>query len=163
MIKDSSEDLKAAAAFSFGNITVGRYQTQLPVLLDIISKDELDIFFLLTSLKQVCFRAAAQIAYEPYLNQVTNILNRYMDHQDAILRGVIAECLGSLISHNPEGMIHELTEKASSQSSAVRYTVAVCLRNITFFENKTGAWKENIFKFFSILLDDSDIVSIYCK
>jgi HEAT repeat protein len=159
MLTSPNEQIKWAASYALGNITVGNSEKQLPKLLRMISENSVEVYLLLNSLKEVLVREKGDVLML-HMNNITPILYENMESKDDGIRSVVSECIGRLATHNPEQMIPELLEKTRSPKSLVRASVVASLKHVTFHQSKSALWKSNIPQFVN-LMTDVDIVGFY--
>jgi cullin-associated NEDD8-dissociated protein 1 len=159
ILKQSQNDFKWAASIALGNIYSGKCKTQISELLKIFVENSIDSFLWLNSLKHLLAREGAFISSSPDFAQVLTIIYQNMEQNDEALRNVVSECLGILISHNPDLMISEIMQKISSSNTSIRSCAVASLRSVTFFNEKVALWKDNIPKLLDLSLNDEDLVS----
>lgn len=93
-----SEEVKSAASFALGSISVGNLNEYLPFLLQEIEKKQKGQYLLLHSLKEIidCQSVNNQMiqVLEPFLDCIWMLLLKHCECPEEGTRNVVAECLG---------------------------------------------------------------------
>lgn len=161
-LASKSEEITNSASFAFGGVAVGSLSKFLPILLKEVSKEQekqyavLNSLKLVISLKSVVSEAIKEI--ESQLDNILSILFR-IKMERTLVKNIIAECLGRLVSVNPEKVISELESKLKSDNSLMRSCVVSALKFVRFEEHNELADKLK-FKISSFLatLADKELV-----
>eukprot|EP01156_Anaeramoeba_ignava_P017927 Anaeramoba_ignava/a90357_2275.p1 GENE.a90357_2275~~a90357_2275.p1 ORF type:complete len:1246 (-),score=349.01 a90357_2275:47-3784(-) len=124
---NSSEDIKAAASFSFGNLSAGNMDFFLPVIFERIQKIPKEQYLLFRSLREVISRNAdsergLQII-KPHISKLLEILFLNCENENEGTRNVVSECLGKLALFDPVKLIPELKKHTTSASPLIRTSV----------------------------------------
>lgn len=100
-----SEEVKSAASFALGSISVGNLNEYLPFLLQEIEKKQKGQYLLLHSLKEIidCQSVNNQMieVLEPFLDCIWMLLLKHCECPEEGTRNVVAECLGKLMNLFP--------------------------------------------------------------
>jgi cullin-associated NEDD8-dissociated protein 1 len=127
-----SEEIKQAASFALGNISVGNLTKYLPFVLNEIKTQPKRQYLLLHSLREIIVREAATgtgaSVLSPHLTPILSLLFENCESEEEGTRNVVAECLGKLALICPEQLIPLLKERVSSTSAYSRSTVITALK-----------------------------------
>ncbi|CDS10708.1 hypothetical protein LRAMOSA11194 [Lichtheimia ramosa] len=124
-----SEEVKFAAAFALGNISVGDINKHLPVILTQIKEQPKKRYLLLNSLKEVITRSNEGNKLQQVSTMIWEVLLESCDtEQEEGTRNVAAECLGKLALTDPKQYIPVLQAKLSEPSAYMRATVATAIK-----------------------------------
>lgn len=130
--ESTSEEIKQAASFALGNISVGNLQKYLPFVLNEIKTQPKRQYLLLHSLREIIVREAATgtgaSILQPYLTPILNLLFENCESEEEGTRNVVAECLGKLALICPEQLVPLLKERVTSTSAHSRSTVVTALK-----------------------------------
>jgi len=153
----SSEAVRAAAAFSAGNIAAGSLQSFLAPLVSQMQKSPEKRLLSLHALKEVVVHCPhGQL--ETVAGALWIPLFEISSSSDEMTRNVAAGCLGQLTTANPTQYLPQLQSRLSDPSPSVRATVVAAIR-YTFADN-TQSYDELlsplIVQFLS-LVQDSDL------
>ncbi|NWZ31226.1 CAND1 protein, partial [Asarcornis scutulata] len=127
-----SEEVKSAASYALGNISVGNLKEYLPFMLKEIGSQPKRQYLLLHSLKEVISSSPAD-GLKPYVEDIWALLFKHCECTEEGTRNVVAECLGKLTLVNPSELLPRLKKQLSSGSSpharstvvtAVKFTIA---------------------------------------
>ncbi|KAJ1547675.1 Cullin-associated NEDD8-dissociated protein 1 [Nowakowskiella sp. JEL0078] len=133
----TSEEIKHAAAFSLGNITLGNLNYYMPIILSIIREGGQKRYLVLIALKEIITRYSldSDKSNEAKLNtfapELWQLLFSNVESNDATeesTRNVISECLGKLSLTEPSKFLNELQLKLNSPSAVTRMTVITAIR-----------------------------------
>ncbi|OBZ85871.1 Cullin-associated NEDD8-dissociated protein 1 [Choanephora cucurbitarum] len=127
-----SEEVKFAAAFALGNISVGNIHTYLPLILVQIKQEPKRRYLLLHALKEVITRYDT-VNQDNSLQSASDeiwslLLESSESDQEEGTRTVVAECLGKLALTNHAKFMPQLEERLSSSSAYVKATVATAIK-----------------------------------
>ncbi|KAF7722886.1 Cullin-associated NEDD8-dissociated protein 1 [Apophysomyces ossiformis] len=127
-----SEEVKFAAAFALGNVSVGNIGQYLPLIVTQIKEQPKRRYLLLHSLKEIITRYD-QHRKECTLGEASNdiwnlLLESSESDQEEGTRTVVAECLGKLSLTDPPKFLPQLQERLSSPSGPVRSTVVTAVK-----------------------------------
>ena len=130
--KSSSEDVKSAASFAFGNICVGNLEFYLPILVEQIKSHGKQQYLLLHSLKEAISTEAlseeGMAKLHKHIEEIWGLLFNHCESKEEGTRNVVAECLGKLTVMNPELLLVELRKRLSSPSEFTRGIVAAAVK-----------------------------------
>ncbi|XP_051483107.1 cullin-associated NEDD8-dissociated protein 1-like isoform X2 [Apus apus] len=122
-----SEEVKSAASYALGNVSVGNLKEYLPFVLKEIGSQPKRQYLLLHSLKEVISSSPAD-GLEPYVEDIWALLFKHCDCTEEGTRNVVAECLGKLTLVNPSELLPRLKKQLSSGSPHARSTVVTAIK-----------------------------------
>ncbi|KAF1542725.1 Cullin-associated NEDD8-dissociated protein 1, partial [Eudyptula albosignata] len=122
-----SEEVKSAASYALGNISVGNLKEYLPFMLKEIGSQPKRQYLLLHSLKEVISSSTAN-GLEPYVEDIWALLFKHCECTEEGTRNVVAECLGKLTLVNPSELLPRLKKQLSSGSPHARSTVVTAIK-----------------------------------
>ncbi|XP_010001683.1 PREDICTED: cullin-associated NEDD8-dissociated protein 1-like [Chaetura pelagica] len=122
-----SEEVKSAASYALGNVSVGNLKEYLPFMLKEIGSQPKRQYLLLHSLKEVISSSPAE-GLAPYVEDIWALLFRHCDCAEEGTRSVVAECLGKLTLVNPSELLPRLKKQLSSGSPHARSTVVTAIK-----------------------------------
>eukprot|EP01027_Heterolobosea_sp_BB2_P027092 GEZU01042303.1.p1 GENE.GEZU01042303.1~~GEZU01042303.1.p1 ORF type:complete len:1246 (-),score=572.27 GEZU01042303.1:103-3840(-) len=131
--ESGSEEIKSAASFALGNVSVGNLGSYLPFILNEIRTNPKRKYLLLHSLKEIIIRSDAE-AMKPFIADVLPLLFEYAENEEEGVRNVVAECLGKTALVDPAVVLPKLKEaleagaassefKRSTVITAMKYTI----------------------------------------
>eukprot|EP00850_Spirogloea_muscicola_P001276 SM000004S15146 [mRNA] locus=s4:1584727:1593967:+ [translate_table: standard] len=130
-----SEEIKAAASYSLGNVAVGNLAKYLPFILHQIDSHIKLQYLLLHSLKEVISRQSheeelkvTKILEEKEMDTVLQLLFAHCESEEEGVRNVVAECLGKLALIEAATLIPLLKERTRSPSPFTRATVVTSVK-----------------------------------
>uniref|UniRef100_A0AAR2IKA1 TOG domain-containing protein n=1 Tax=Pygocentrus nattereri TaxID=42514 RepID=A0AAR2IKA1_PYGNA len=103
----ASEEVKSAASYALGSISVGNLPEYLPFVLQEISGQPKRQYLLLHSLKEI-ISSASVAGLKPYVESVWALLLKHCECTEEGTRNVVAECLGKLTLIDPETLLPRL-------------------------------------------------------
>lgn len=103
----ASEEVKSAASYALGSISVGNLPEYLPFVLQEISGQPKRQYLLLHSLKEIISSASVD-GLKPYVESVWALLLKHCECTEEGTRNVVAECLGKLTLIDPETLLPRL-------------------------------------------------------
>uniref|UniRef100_A0A4W4GM61 TATA-binding protein interacting (TIP20) domain-containing protein n=1 Tax=Electrophorus electricus TaxID=8005 RepID=A0A4W4GM61_ELEEL len=103
----ASEEVKSAASYALGSISVGNLPEYLPFVLQEISGQPKRQYLLLHSLKEI-ISSASVAGLKPYVENVWTLLLKHCECTEEGTRNVVAECLGKLTLIDPETLLPRL-------------------------------------------------------
>lgn len=127
-----SEEVKSAASFALGSISVGNLNEYLPFLLTEIEKKQKGQYLLLHSLKEIIScqsindRMIQSLA--PFLDVIWELLLKHCECPEEGTRNVVAECLGKLTLMNPEVLLPRLETFLRHPSPWARSTAVTAMK-----------------------------------
>lgn len=122
-----SEEVKSAASYALGNVSVGNLQQYLPFVLQEIGSQPKRQYLLLHSLKEVI--SSAQVAsLKPYVEDIWALLFKHCECAEEGTRNVVAECLGKLTLIDPATLLPRLKGYLTSASAHARSTVVTAVK-----------------------------------
>ncbi|XP_031461094.1 cullin-associated NEDD8-dissociated protein 1-like isoform X2 [Phasianus colchicus] len=122
-----SEEVKSAASYALGNISVGNLKEYLPFMLKEIESQPKRQYLLLHSLKEVISSSPAD-SLKPYVEDIWALLFKHCECSEEGTRNVVAECLGKLTLVNPSELLPRLKKQLSSGSPHARSTVVTAVK-----------------------------------
>ncbi|XP_064931912.1 cullin-associated NEDD8-dissociated protein 1 [Columba livia] len=122
-----SEEVKSAASYALGNISVGNLQEYLPFMLREIGSQPKRQYLLLHSLKEVISSAPAD-GLKPHVEDIWALLFKHCECAEEGTRNVVAECLGKLTLVNPAELLPRLEKQLCSGSPHARSTVVTAVK-----------------------------------
>ncbi|XP_077972104.1 cullin-associated NEDD8-dissociated protein 1-like [Styela clava] len=150
----SSEEVKSAASFSLGRVSIGNLQHYLPILLKEIHNQPKSQYLLLHALKETISLSEFSVL-EKYVVDIWKLLFKHCECEEEGTRNVVAECLGKLTLIHPTILLPELRQNLTSTSVLVRATVVTAFK-FTITDQPTlvdALLKECIGEFLALLLD----------
>jgi len=134
MISFSSpnEEVKSAASYALGNVSVGNLETFLPFVLREIQEQPKRQYLLLHSLKEIIscqsINTASIDLLKPNVDSIWTVLMAHCECQEEGTRNVVAECLGKLTLIDPMGLLPKLKVQLASPSALTRSTVVTAVK-----------------------------------
>ncbi|XP_022103590.1 cullin-associated NEDD8-dissociated protein 1-like [Acanthaster planci] len=122
-----SEEVKTAASFALGNVSVGNLPQYLPFVLDEIENQPKRQYLLLHSLKESITPTAVD-HLKPFVGSIWTMLFKHCECSEEGTRNVVAECLGKLTLIDPQTLLPQLKECLSSESAFTRSTVVTAVK-----------------------------------
>ncbi|XP_074734850.1 cullin-associated NEDD8-dissociated protein 1-like isoform X3 [Strix uralensis] len=122
-----SEEVKSAASYALGNVSVGNLKEYLPFMLKEIGSQPKRQYLLLHSLKEVISSSPAD-GLKPYVEDIWALLFKHCECTEEGTRNVVAECLGKLTLVNPSELLPRLKKQLSSGSPHARSTVVTAVK-----------------------------------
>ncbi|KAG1706621.1 Cullin-associated NEDD8-dissociated protein 1 [Nymphon striatum] len=157
-----SEEIKSAASFALGNVTVGNLSVYLPFILNQIENEPRRQYLLLNSLKEVINSLSttpeAIQSLQPFVSSIWSMLFSHCECNEEGTRNLVAECLGRLTLIDPPTLLPHLQSYLSSTSALARSTVVTAVK-FTISEQPQkidGLLRASIGNFLQ-LLDDEDL------
>jgi len=127
-----SEEVKSAASFALGSVSVGNLEVYLPFVLSEIEKRDKKHYLLLHSLKEIisCQSTNSTVVQtlNPYVESIWSLLINHCQCQEEGTRNVVAECLGKLIIINPTELLPKLQSYLKNESALARSTVVTAMK-----------------------------------
>ena len=131
-LSSPSEDVKSAASFALGSVSVGNVKAYLPFVLQEIETRSKRQYLLLHSLKEIitCQSIDANMVatLQPHLESIWNLLLKHCQCPEEGTRNVVAECLGKLINLNPPTLLPKLQAYLDHESPLARSTVVTAIK-----------------------------------
>ena len=153
----TNEEVKNAAAFCFGMVTVGSLPKMLPSLLKAVGSKEHEYLSLL-AIKETISHSSRE-SLESMSNEIWSILfQKATADLEEGTRNVISECLGKLALAHPPMFLPELRKLLSSPSSATRATVVSAIKyTFTNVDDAYDAILSPMIVEFLRLLEDAEL------
>jgi len=158
----SESAIQTAAAFALGNIAIGNLEHYLPILLELIAKQEERLYLLLSSLNEI-IKAASDTqnkkqneVFRKSLDTVSSILYKYVEHKNEGVRQVAAESIGRLSGFDPQKFIPKLAA-LTERKEALQRLAGICALRFSFSETSEWPIVEAHLKTFMALLKDDDL------
>lgn len=127
-----SEDVKTAASFALGNVSVGNLTEYLPFVLKEIGEQPRRQYLLLHSLKEIisCLSSSPESiqALDPFIESIWSLLVQHWECPEEGARNVVAECLGRLALVRPALLVPRLEACLDSPSPLARATVVAAAK-----------------------------------
>jgi len=123
----TSEEVKTAAAYSFGSIALGNLPLYLPALLSEMEMQPRKQYLLLHALKEI-ISGQQNVNISVYTEEIWRALFGHAECPEEGTRNVVAECLGRLTLANPEAFLPRLKAALSSDSKLLRTTVVTAVK-----------------------------------
>jgi cullin-associated NEDD8-dissociated protein 1 len=134
--EEGSEELKNAASYALGNVSVGNLKEFLPKIIQGIRENPKRKYLLIHSLKEIISEAKAD-QLKPFIKDTVPLLFENCDNEEEGVRNVVSECLGKLALVDYDQVMPQLQKlltdselKRSTAISAVKYTITEQPRNI---------------------------------
>ncbi|XP_044305788.1 cullin-associated NEDD8-dissociated protein 1 isoform X3 [Varanus komodoensis] len=122
-----SEEVKSAASYALGSISVGNLPEYLPFVLQEITSQPKRQYLLLHSLKEIISSASVH-GLKPYVESIWSLLLKHCECAEEGTRNVVAECLGKLTLIDPETLLPRLKGYLASGSSYARSSVVTAVK-----------------------------------
>lgn len=127
-----SEEVKSAASYALGSISIGNLQQYLPFILKEIEEQPRRQYLLLHSLKEVitCLSSTREGIHQlmPFIPAIWQQLFNHCECSEEGTRNIVAECLGKLTLINPSELLPQLQESLHSPSPLMRTTVVTAVK-----------------------------------
>ncbi|KAL1433050.1 hypothetical protein MTO96_002025 [Rhipicephalus appendiculatus] len=127
-----SEDVKTAASFALGSVSVGNLTEYLPFVLKEIGEQPRRQYLLLHSLKEIisCLSSSPESiqALDPFIESIWSLLVQHWECPEEGARNVVAECLGRLALVRPALLVPRLEACLDSPSPLARATVVAAAK-----------------------------------
>lgn len=127
-----NEEVKSAASYALGNISLGNLKEYLPFVLHEIETQSKRQYLLLHSLKEIISAQSVNTnsvkILGPYIPAIWAQLFKHCQCQEEGTRNVVAECLGKLCLIDPEKLLPELQSALNSPSPLMRTTVVTAMK-----------------------------------
>jgi len=122
-----SEEIKTAAAYAFGSVTIGNLESFLPALLNEMKQQPKKQYLLLHALKEI-ISAQQNVNISRWTENIWVALFAHAECPEEGTRNVVAECLGRLTLANPAIFLPRLKKALSSDSNLLRTTVVTAVK-----------------------------------
>ncbi|XP_043934569.1 cullin-associated NEDD8-dissociated protein 1-like [Protopterus annectens] len=122
-----SEEVKSAASYALGNISIGNLAEYMPFMIKEIGSQPKRQYLLLHSLKEVISSSSAD-GLKPYVEDIWALLFKHCECVEEGTRSVVAECLGKLTLLTPSQLLPRLKKQLSSGSPYARSTVVTAIK-----------------------------------
>ncbi|CAF1020526.1 unnamed protein product [Brachionus calyciflorus] len=126
------EEVKSAASYALGYLSLGNLQKYIPFILNEIDTNSKRQYLLFNSLKEIISYQSNQQngleAIKPYINGIWNILIKHCECNEEGTRNVVAECLGKLTLLDPDNLIKSLETYLDCSSPLARATVVTAIK-----------------------------------
>ncbi|KAK9878865.1 hypothetical protein WA026_003697 [Henosepilachna vigintioctopunctata] len=127
-----SEEVKSAASYALGSISIGNLKLYLPFILKETDEQPKRQYLLLHSLKEVitCLSQTRDGVEQllPFVPAIWTQLYRHCECTEEGTRNVVAECLGKLTLIDPSQLLPELQKSLKSNSPLMRTTVVTAVK-----------------------------------
>jgi len=154
--KNTNEDIKSAASYALGNVSLGNLNLYLPIVLKEIDTHPKRQYLLLHSLKEIISaQYTSADTLKPFVAPIWDQLFRHCESSEEGTRNVVAECLGKLCLIDPVNLLPKLKMALSSPSALMRTTVVTAMK-FTISDQPQAIdplLKSNIGEFLSTLTD----------
>jgi len=126
---NSNEDIKSAASYALGNVSLGNLNLYLPIVLKEIDTQPKRQYLLLHSLKEIISaQGASADTLRPFVGPIWDQLFRHCESAEEGTRNVVAECLGKLCLIDPDNLLPKLKMALTSPSALMRTTVVTAMK-----------------------------------
>ncbi|XP_063954997.1 cullin-associated NEDD8-dissociated protein 1-like isoform X1 [Lytechinus pictus] len=126
------EEVKSAASYALGNVSVGNLPKYLPFVLHEIETQQKRQYLLLHSLKEIISCQSSSQAgvdgLKPFVETIWSMLFHHCECPEEGTRNVVSECLGKLTLINPEQLLPMLKKNLKSDSAYTRNTVITAVK-----------------------------------
>uniref|UniRef100_A0A4W3KA74 Cullin-associated and neddylation-dissociated 2 (putative) n=2 Tax=Callorhinchus milii TaxID=7868 RepID=A0A4W3KA74_CALMI len=129
-----SEEVKSAASYALGNISVGNLNEYLPFMLKEIGSQPKRQYLLLHSLKEVISSSSAD-GLKPHVQDIWALLFKHCECTEEGTRNVVAECLGKLTLIDPTHLLPRLKKQLTSGKYAFARSTVVTAVKFTISDN----------------------------
>ena len=162
MLQSNVEEIRAAAAYALGSITVGNMEKFLPQVLNALrTNDDLKYQFLVT-LREIVFRYCSDDVegdFVSYLKEVLPLLLENSRSEEEIVRVIVAECLGKIGSFDEScsgAVVSEIVSLGKSSNVCSRWTSATSVRHMLTTQSSAviGLVEKNLNPFLDLLSDE---------
>jgi cullin-associated NEDD8-dissociated protein 1 len=127
-----SEEVKSAASYALGNISVGNLQEYVPFVLHEIESQPKRQYLLLHSLKEIIscqsLSPKAVQTLQPFVQSIWSLLFKHCECAEEGTRNIVAECLGKLTLIDPPELLPKLKVYLGSPSPFTRSTVVTAVK-----------------------------------
>ncbi|CAH1272693.1 CAND1 [Branchiostoma lanceolatum] len=127
-----SEEVKSAASYALGNVSIGNLPKYLPFVLQEIEGQPRRQYLLLHSLKEILSCQATSPsgveALKPFIGNIWSMLFKHCECAEEGTRNVVAECLGKLTLMDPVALLPKLKGYLDSGSGYTRSTVVTAIK-----------------------------------
>lgn len=128
----SSEEVKSAASFALGSVSVGNLTQYLPFVLKEIEMQPKRQYLLLHSLKEIITcQSSSNASVEqltPFVSNIWTMLFNHCECPEEGTRNVVAECLGKLTLIDSANLLPKLKDSLKTESSYVKSTVVTAVK-----------------------------------
>jgi len=128
----NNEEVKSAASYALGNISLGNLDSYVPFVLKEIETQPKRQYLLLHSLKEIISAQSSTPsgvkALGPYVPPIWTQLFNHCECNEEGTRNVVAECLGKLCLICPENLLPQLQAALTSPSPLMRTTVVTAMK-----------------------------------
>jgi hypothetical protein len=161
------EEIKHAAAYALGNISLGNLELYMPAVLAHVKEGGKKRFLVLIALKEIISRSTLSKSgvslLSPFASELWELLfsNCQAAGMEEASRNMVSECLGKLLLMDPGSRLAALHVQLHSESAVVRATVVSALRytitDIAAKDEFDDSVASNLIEF--LRLGDTDLVS----
>ncbi|XP_071111936.1 cullin-associated NEDD8-dissociated protein 1-like [Haliotis cracherodii] len=127
-----NEEVKSAASYALGNVSVGNLPKFLPFVLQEIENQPKRQYLLLHSLKEIISCESGSPSgvetLSPYVQTVWTMLFNHCECPEEGTRNVVSECLGKLTLIDPGNLLGNLRQHLNHQSALTRSTVVTAIK-----------------------------------
>lgn len=127
-----NEEVKSAASYALGNVSVGNLPKFLPFVLQEIENQPKRQYLLLHSLKEIIScESSSQTGVEilkSYIQTIWTMLFHNCECQEEGTRNVVAECMGKLTLIDPSTLLGNLKQHLTDDSPLTRSTVVTAVK-----------------------------------
>jgi cullin-associated NEDD8-dissociated protein 1 len=167
----NSEEIKYAAAFALGNVSLGNVETNLPGILSTIRDNEAQRYLLFITLKEIISKLSVDKVDPEHLRKVlpdiwTLLIENTSDATEDTIRNAIAECLGKISLFDPSTYLPKLKAQLKASSANSRATTVTALR-YTFMDPLHShdefdvAIQPLLLDFFSLVSDNDQVCPFF--
>ena len=129
-IQSKTDEVRSAAAFCLGSMSVGNMNVFVPQIIAALSSSDHSQYQLLTSIKEMVTRHVSNrtLNFGPYMNKILPVLQTSAIHEEEAVRNMVAECFGELASLDPTVVLPTVQEMTTSEDAGARWTAMSSLK-----------------------------------
>ena len=167
----NSEEIKYAAAFALGNVSLGNVEKNLPGILSTIRDNEAHRYLLFITLKEIISKLSVDKVDPEHLRKVlpdiwSLLIENTSEATEDTIRNAIAECLGKISLFDPLIYLPKLKAQLQAPSANSRATTVTALR-YTFMDPLHNhddfdvAIQPLLLDFFSLVSDNDQVIFVF--
>ena len=156
-IQSKADEVRSAAAFCMGSMSVGNMKAFVPQVLSALGKGNSQ-YQLLTSIKEMVSRHVSNraLSFDPYMSAVLPVLQNSAVHEEEAVRNMVAECFGELSALNSNVVLPVLEAMTKSDNASARWTAMSSLK-YAVANPDTRAGLDGRMETYLQLLNDKDL------
>ena len=133
MFNAADDEVRQAASFSIGNVSVGNLKFFLPVVMKLIAQNT--NYLILTSVREIVLYHAKDLGN--FLDKLMPLFLNHCKHEEENIRNISAECIGKLFIKHSEAMFNDVEAGFKSPNPLVRQTIAKSIKYAAVKETDT--------------------------